>query len=133
VVAEVFLVMVESIPDLRTAHEAGLYAWLIQIALGKISRALRHLSHHERRQIPLATELERRDHDAGTEPLATDLLSNPAALHEWHETLDALKWTLGSLSSELSLLSKIAVKISHCRDGTFLSSRPVVMLVASYP
>jgi DNA-directed RNA polymerase specialized sigma24 family protein len=34
VVSEVFLVMVESIGDLRTEQEAGFYAWLLQIAHG---------------------------------------------------------------------------------------------------
>ena len=41
VVSEVFLVMVESIGTLRAEHEAGFYAWLIQIAQGKIARTLR--------------------------------------------------------------------------------------------
>src|SRR5712691_12258658 len=53
VVSEVFLVMVESIGELRTEQEAGFYAWLLQIALGKISRALRHMTRSERRFIPL--------------------------------------------------------------------------------
>jgi len=36
IVSDVFLTMVESIQNLRTDQEAGFYAWLIQIAQGKI-------------------------------------------------------------------------------------------------
>src|SRR6516164_11443867 len=50
VVSEVFLVMVESIEGLRSEQEAGFYAWLLQIAQGKISRALRHVTRTERKQ-----------------------------------------------------------------------------------
>src|SRR5690349_17418453 len=54
VVSDVFLVMVESIGALRAEHEAGFYAWLIQIAQGKISRALRSRKRSEMRLVPLA-------------------------------------------------------------------------------
>src|SRR5215831_1968257 len=40
IVSEVFLVMVESIEELRTEQEAGFYAWLLQIAQRKISRVI---------------------------------------------------------------------------------------------
>jgi RNA polymerase sigma factor (sigma-70 family) len=100
VVADVFLVMVESISDLRTEHEAGFFAWLIQIAQGKISRALRHLTRTEKRQTRLVTDPESMDYNAATEPIATDLLSNPVALQEWRETLEALGLALGNLSAE---------------------------------
>lgn len=100
VVSEVFLVMVESIGDLRTEHEPGFYAWLIQIARGKISRALRQLTRKERKQLPLPGPAAWSDPDCATEPIATDLMSNPVAAQEWHETLHELDVALGTLSAE---------------------------------
>ncbi len=103
VVAEVFLVMVESIGELRTEQEAGFYAWLLQIAQGKISRALRHVTRSERRHITLpATHAT--DYYPGVELMATDLVSNPVALHEWRETLEEVGLALGSLSAEQQLI-----------------------------
>ncbi|HEY7358159.1 MAG TPA: sigma factor, partial [Ktedonobacterales bacterium] len=101
VVSDVFLVMVESIGLLRAEHEAGFYAWLIQIAQGKIARVLRSRRRNEMRQVPLAgysggMEEERWE----AEPMATDLASDPAALQEWRETLGELGLALGSLTSE---------------------------------
>src|SRR5215467_573250 len=54
IVSEVFLVMVESIADLRAEHEAGFFAWMIQIAQGKVSRAVRSLKRQATHQVPLA-------------------------------------------------------------------------------
>ena len=99
VVSEVFLVMIESIGNLRAEHEAGFLAWLIQIAQGKCSRALRRVIQREGRQVPLpgagATEVEH-----VWEPVATDLTSNPAAFQEWRETLEEVGRALGHLSTE---------------------------------
>jgi RNA polymerase sigma factor (sigma-70 family) len=103
VVSEVFLVMVESIGELRTEQEAGFYAWLLQIAQGKISRALRHLTRSERRHIPLPGT-HTTDNRSTVELMATDLLSNPVALHEWRETLEELGLALGSLSAEQQVI-----------------------------
>src|SRR5215467_6043099 len=75
VVSEVFLVMVESIDELRTEQEAGFYAWLLQIAQGKISRALRNISRNERKQIPLPS-VQRSEHSSAMDLIATDLVSN---------------------------------------------------------
>ena len=100
VVSEVFLVMVESIGNLRAEHEAGFYAWLLQIAQGKISRALRHLTRKERRHLPLPGASDWANHIPPLEPVATDLVSNPAALQEWRETLGELGVALGRLSAE---------------------------------
>jgi DNA-directed RNA polymerase specialized sigma24 family protein len=61
VVSEVFLVMMETIGDLRTEQEAGFYAWLLQIAQGKISRTLRHLAHSEKDTSPCPA-ISRRAH-----------------------------------------------------------------------
>lgn len=100
VVSEVFLVMVESISDLRTEEEAGFYAWLIQIAQGKVSRALQHLVRNSNRRLPLPDT-------SGTnapELIATDLTSNPAALHEWRETLEEIGSALGNLNSEQQVI-----------------------------
>ncbi len=103
VVSEVFLVMVESIGDLRTEQEAGFYAWLLQIAQGKVSRALRHLTRSERRYIPLP-DIPATDYYSTVELMATDLVSNPVALHEWRETLEELGLALGSLSAEQQVI-----------------------------
>jgi RNA polymerase sigma-70 factor, ECF subfamily len=99
VVSEVFLVMVESIADLRTEQEAGFYAWLLQIAQGKVSRALRRLTHSERRQVPLP-DSRATGYGPTLELAATDLVSNPVALHEWRETLEEVGLALGHLSAE---------------------------------
>ncbi len=103
VVSEVFLVMVESIGELRTEQEAGFYAWLLQIAQGKISKALRHLTRSERRNIRLPGTYMTDDHSS-VELLATDLVSNPVALHEWRETLEEVGLALGNLSEEQQLI-----------------------------
>lgn len=100
VVSEVFLVMVESIGDLRAEHEPGFYAWLIQIARGKISRTLRHLSRKERKHLPLPGPAAWADQDSVPEPVATDRMSNPVAAQEWRETLRELDAALASLSAE---------------------------------
>ena len=103
VVSEVFLVMVESIGELRTEQEAGFYAWLLQIAQGKISRALRQVTHSERRQVPLPGTHTEEDYPT-MQLMATDLVSNPVALHEWRETLEEVGLALGSLSAEQQVI-----------------------------
>jgi RNA polymerase sigma-70 factor (ECF subfamily) len=95
--------MVESIDELRSEQEAGFYAWLIQIAQGKISRALRHVTRNERKQIPLPDN-QSPDHYNSVELVATDLVSNPVELHEWRETLEELGLALGSLSAEQQVI-----------------------------
>ena len=103
VVSEVFLVMVESIDELRTEQEAGFYAWLIQIAQGKISRALRHVTRNERKQIPLP-DSQTPDQYNSIELVATDLVSNPVELHELRETLEEVGLAMGSLSDEQQVI-----------------------------
>ncbi len=103
VVSDVFLVMVESIGELRTEQEAGFYAWLLQIAQGKISRALRHLTRSERRNIQLPGTYTADGHST-VELIATDLVSDPVALHEWRETLEEVGLALGSLSAEQQVI-----------------------------
>jgi RNA polymerase sigma-70 factor, ECF subfamily len=103
VVSEVFLVMVESIGELRTEQEAGFYAWLLQIAQGKISRTLRYVTRNERRHIALPGH-QTSDQYAAVELMATDLVSNPVALHEWRETLEELGMALGSLSADQQVI-----------------------------
>lgn len=102
VVSEVFLVMVESIGELRTEQEAGFYAWLLQIAQGKVSRSIRHVARGEKSYISLPTYAT--DLYPTVELMATDLLSNPVALHEWRETLEELGLALGSLSVEQQVI-----------------------------
>jgi RNA polymerase sigma factor (sigma-70 family) len=103
VVSEVFLVMVESIDELRTEQEAGFYAWLLQIAQGKISRALRHVTRNERKQISLPGTQESDQYNS-VELIATDLVSNPVELHEWRETLEEVGLALGNLSAEQQVI-----------------------------
>ena len=103
VVSEVFLVMVESIDELRTEQEAGFYAWLLQIAQGKISRALRNVTRNERKHIPLPGT-QASDQYSSVELIATDLVSNPVELHEWRETLEEVGLALGHLSSEQQVI-----------------------------
>jgi len=99
VVSDVFLVMVESIGTLRAEHEAGFYAWLIQIAQGKIARVMRSKKRGELRLMPLTGAGAEGEEDSW-EPTATDLTSNPQALQEWRETLGELGLALGSLTNE---------------------------------
>src|SRR5713226_8352741 len=103
VVSEVFLVMMETIGDLRTEKEAGFYAWLLQIAQGKISRTLRRPTRSERRHLPLPGALTTGTYPT-MEPMATDLGSNPVALHEWRETLEEVGLALESLSAEQQVI-----------------------------
>jgi RNA polymerase sigma-70 factor (ECF subfamily) len=100
VVSEVFLVMVESIGDLRTEEEAGFYAWLIQIAQGKVSRVLQRTARNSKRRVPLPDTFDAN----ARELIATDLASNPAAFHEWRETLEEIGLALGNLSSEQQII-----------------------------
>jgi RNA polymerase sigma-70 factor (ECF subfamily) len=99
VVAEVFLVMVEAIGELRTEEEAGFYAWLLQIAQGKISRSFRRLKRAGKWHMPLPDTFAINGRFVA-EPMATDLVSNPVALHEWRETLEEVGQALGGLSNE---------------------------------
>ena len=103
VVSEVFLVMVESIDELRSEQEAGFYAWLLQIAQGKISRAFRQVTRAERKQIPLPDTQTSHQHNS-FELVATDLVSNPVELHEWRETLDELGIAMSRLSAEQQVI-----------------------------
>ncbi len=100
VVSEVFVVMVEAIDTLRAEHEAGFFAWLIQVAQGKIARALRRKIRGEMRLVPLMDADAAAEGRQETEPMATDLASDPAALQEWRETLEELGLALGNLTAE---------------------------------
>ena len=105
VVADVFLVMVESIGDLRAEHEAGFFAWLIQIAQGKIARVLRRRKRTEARLVYLTQGEPGAEEDRWErEPMETDLASDPAALQEWRETLEELGLALGSLTAEQQMV-----------------------------
>ncbi|HEU5199298.1 MAG TPA: sigma-70 family RNA polymerase sigma factor [Ktedonobacterales bacterium] len=100
VVADVFLVMIESIGDLRAGHEAGFYAWLIQIAQGKIARVLSRQQRNQARLTSLSLSQEGDGESLETALTATDLESNPAELQEWRETLQELGLALGSLTPD---------------------------------
>lgn len=102
VVSEVFLVMVESISELRTEEEAGFYAWLIQIAQGKVSRALRQQVQMRTRQVALpdpgVSDRSGRITTEARSLVANDVFSDPVALQEWRETLTEVGEALGKLS-----------------------------------
>lgn len=100
VVADIFLVMVESIGELRAEHEPGFYAWLMQIAQNKIARTFRRLTDKEKQQVSLEAGSERTNDRRNEEPAETDVLSNPVAVLEWRETLEEIGQALGTLSDE---------------------------------
>lgn len=102
VVSEVFVTMIEAIGDLRTREEAGFYAWLLQIAQGKIARTLRQVARsHQQVSLPAGEE----PGGGGLrEPLATDLASDPVGLQEWRETLQEVGQALGRLSAEQQVI-----------------------------
>ena len=108
VVSEVFLVMVESISELRTEEEAGFYAWLIQIAQGKVSRALRQHVRTRTRQVTLPDPgTLQRSSTIATEArslVTSDVASDPVALQEWRETLLEIGEALGKLSEEHQMI-----------------------------
>src|SRR5262249_36605883 len=69
----------------------------------KASKALRHLARNNKQRVSLS------DHLGNTRPLAeglvaTDLVSDPAALHEWSETLEEVGQALGALSTEQQVI-----------------------------
>jgi RNA polymerase sigma factor (sigma-70 family) len=98
VVSEVFVTMIEAIGDLRTREEAGFYAWLLQIAQGKMARTVRQLARsHQQVSWPGG---EQARGGSAHEPLATDLASDPVGLQEWRETLQEVGQALGRLSAE---------------------------------
>lgn len=102
VVAEVFVTMLEAIPDLRTREEAGFYAWLLRIAQSKVARALRQVA-RSHQQMSL-TGGEERVGPVPQEPLASDLASDPVGLQEWRETLQEVGEALGRLSEEQQVI-----------------------------
>lgn len=104
IVADIFLTMVESISELRAEHEPGFYAWLIQIAQGKISRAFRQLTRKERQYISLEADSEKAQKQENGEPAVADILSNPVAVLEWRETLEEIGQALGSLNDEQQMV-----------------------------
>lgn len=103
VVSEVFLTMLEAIGELRTQEEAGFYAWLLQIAHGKVSRALRSLARTNQRHVPLPEPFATSG-PLPREPIATDLPSDPVGIQEWRETLEEVGQALGTLSEEQQVI-----------------------------
>lgn len=102
VVSDVFLVMVESIEQVRTDQEAGFYAWLIQIAHRKVARAVDQLQRHRLHETTLPDEQEKETEETGPhkELADTRLACDPAAVQEWQETVDELRDGLNTLSPE---------------------------------
>ncbi len=103
IVAEIFLTMVETIGELRATHEAGFFAWLLRIAQRKVARALQQVGQHRSHQQPLP-ESDRDLFWFDPALTATDLASDPEALHEWREVVQDLGVALGSLNDEQQLV-----------------------------
>ena len=102
VVSEVFLVMVESLEQLRSEQEAGFYAWLIQIAHHKVARAIAQAQRQRLHESPLPEECgpDREDtqpHEALPDPR---IEADPEAWEEWQETLGELQGAMSTLSPE---------------------------------
>ena len=103
IVSEVFLTMVEAISELRADHEAGFFAWLLRIAQGKVARALHYASQQQQRQQTLS-ESGRETTWPSIDLIATDLASDPAALHEWREVVQEIGDALSLLSAEQQIV-----------------------------
>jgi RNA polymerase sigma factor (sigma-70 family) len=103
IVAECFLAMVESIGSLRANHEAGFFAWMLRIAQAKVARALHQSVQNQNRQQYLSGSGQD-DEWLSSELVATDLASDPVALHEWREAVQELGIALGSLSEEQQIV-----------------------------
>jgi len=67
------------------------------------SRALRHVTRNERKQIPLPDN-QLPDQYNSIELVATDLVSNPVELHELRETLEEVGLAMSSLSAEQQVI-----------------------------
>jgi RNA polymerase sigma factor (sigma-70 family) len=103
VVSDVFLVMVESIEQLRTEQEAGFYAWLLQIAQRKVARVVQQQQRQRSHQIPLLQPQE--EEEATREELADHYpASDPLAVQEWQETIEELQRALDTLSQEQQIV-----------------------------
>ena len=102
VVSDVFLVMVESIEQLRTEQEAGFYAWLIQIAHRKVAHTIAQVQHHRLHEAPLPDDLDQEtDAEEPHEELADTCPDrDPAAMLERQETVDELQDALHTLSQD---------------------------------
>ena len=103
IVADVFLTMVEAISELRADHEAGFFAWLLRIAQGKVARAL-HLATQQQQHQQAFAENEPETTWPSIDLIATDLASDPEALHEWREVVQELGVALGKLSIEQQIV-----------------------------
>ncbi len=102
VASEVFLVMVESLEQLRSEQEAGFYAWLLQIAHHKVAHAISQAQRHRLHEVPLPDDLdeETEERQAHEELADTHPTADPAAVQEWQETIDELQGALSTLSQE---------------------------------
>jgi RNA polymerase sigma factor (sigma-70 family) len=104
VVSDVFLVMVESIEQLRTEQEAGFYAWLLQIAQRKVARVVQQQQHQRFHQIPLSMSPEEEEETTREELADHYPASDPIAVQEWQETIEELQRALDTLSQEQQIV-----------------------------
>lgn len=105
VVSDVFLVMVESIEQLRTDQEAGFYAWLLQIAQRKVARVIQQQQRQRSHQVSLLLPQEEEEAMGQREELVDHHpASDPIAVQEWQETIEELHQALDTLSPEQQII-----------------------------
>jgi RNA polymerase sigma factor (sigma-70 family) len=106
VVSDVFLVMVESIAQLRTEQEAGFYAWLLQIAQRKVARVVQQQQRQRSHQVPLTLPQGEEEEIIGQREELVDHYpsSDPLAVQEWQETIEELHQALDTLSPEQQII-----------------------------
>jgi RNA polymerase sigma factor (sigma-70 family) len=105
VVSDVFLVMVESIEQLRTDQEAGFYAWLLQIAQRKVARVIQQQQRQRSHQVSLLLPQEEEEAIGQREELVDHHpASDPIAVQEWQETIEELHQALDTLSPEQQII-----------------------------
>lgn len=102
VVSEIFLVMVESIEQLRTEQEAGFYAWLIQIAHRKVANTIAQSQRYRLHEVPLPDDQDPETEETEPREELADACpaSDPANVAAWQETVEELQGALCTLSEE---------------------------------
>lgn len=102
VVSEIFLVMVESIEQLRTEQEAGFYAWLIQIAHRKVANTIAQSQRYRLHEVPLPDDQDPETEETEPREELADACpaSDPADVAAWQETVEELQGALCTLSEE---------------------------------
>ncbi len=95
VLGEIFLEMVEALPNLRAAHKAGFFAWIFSIAHARVVTTQRRLAREHAHRAPSDPTTQATFFDL-PDPTSYD----PAAIQERHEDLAALGAALELLTEE---------------------------------